>query len=119
MNTVDRRAAIPAPSNATSLRLLLSHGLGTERSFASVCLGRTRQRWIRAARQFWIRPDENIFADGKGCASPANEQTHTYVNAYPWRADGIDNYFDRLKGTLTTKPKTFTWQCLKVGGQKF
>ncbi len=55
----------------------------------------------------------------KGVSTPINEGTHTYVNAYLWEADGVKNYFDRFKGTLTTEPKTFTWTCSKVGGQKF
>ena len=66
-----------------------------------------------------ITADNQAAMMEKGTPPPASEETHTYVNAYLWRADGVDNYFDRLKGTLTTKPKTFTWQCLKVGGKRF
>ena len=64
-------------------------------------------------------PDNDATMMEKGIPLPANEGTHTYVNAYLWEVDGVKNYFDRFKGTLTTEPKTFTWMCSKVGGQKF
>jgi hypothetical protein len=86
------------------------------------CTAKTAEGAVEAPpRSFHIQ----ITAEGqatvidKNAPPPANEETHTYVNAYLWRADGVDNFFDRIKGTLTTKPRTFTWHCQKVGGQKF
>ena len=86
------------------------------------CSARTADGMAEApARAFHVQmtADNEATMMEKGAPTPASEETHTYVNAYLWRADGVDNYFDRIKGTLTTKPRTFTWQCVKVGGQKF
>ena len=66
-----------------------------------------------------ITADNQATMMENGVPPPASEETPTYVNAYVWLADGVDNYFDRIKGPLTTKPKSFKWQCLKAGGQKF
>lgn len=73
------------------------------------------------ARTFRVHMTEDNEATmmEKGVSVPLNEETHTYVNAYLWKVDGVNNYFDRFKGTLTTKPATHTWQCVKVGGQRF
>lgn len=66
-----------------------------------------------------MKDDNEATMTERGAPTPANEETHTDVNAYLWRVDGVDNTFDRFRGTLTTTPKSFTWQCSKVGGQKF
>ncbi len=66
-----------------------------------------------------ITADNQATIKEEGAPPPTSEETRTYVNAYLWRADGVDSYFDRIEGTLTTKPKTLTWQCQKAGGQKF
>ena len=86
------------------------------------CTARTAEGAVEAPpRSFHVQitADNQATMMEKGIPPPASEETHTYVNAYLWRADGVDNYFDRIKGTLTTKPKSFTWQCQKAGGQKF
>lgn len=86
------------------------------------CVAKTADGVVQAPpRSFHVQitADNQVTMMEKGTPPPASEETHTYVNAYLWRADGVDHYFDRIKGTLTTKPKTFTWQCQKVGGQKF
>ena len=76
---------------------------------------------LAPTRTFHVQMDADNDATmmEKGTPTPTNEGTHTYVNAYLWEVDGVKNYFDRFKGTLTTEPKTFTWICSKVGGQKF
>jgi hypothetical protein len=86
------------------------------------CTSKTAEGAMEAIpRSFHVQitADNQATMIEKGAPPPTSEETHTYINAYLWRADGVDNYFDRLKGTLTTKPKTHTWQCLKVGGQRF
>ena len=86
------------------------------------CTAKTHEGTVEAPpRSFHVQitADNQATIMEKGTPPPTNEETHTYVNAYLWRADGVDNYFDRIKGTLSTKPETFTWQCVKAGGQKF
>ena len=95
---------------------------GRALDFDLVCTAKAADGRLEAPdRTFHVQvtDDNDATMQEKGAATPASEETHTYANAYLWKAGGVDNFFDRFKGTLTTKPRSFTWTCTKVGGQKF
>ena len=90
--------------------------------FDLVCTAKADDGTIEAPQRTFhvqISDDDQVAMMERGVPTPSKEETHTYVNAYLWRADGVDHHFDRFTGKLTTKPKSFTWHCTKVGGQKF
>jgi len=78
--------------------------LSQERALAFVlaCTAKTADGAVEAPpRTFHVQitDDNQATMMERGTQPPANAETHTYVNAYLWRAEGVDNYSDRINGT--------------------
>jgi hypothetical protein len=63
--------------------------------------------------------------DGSAVATTMNDtplvaySTHTYMNAYMW-TNGTERYVvDRMSGVLSVKPSGKTYDCERLGGQRF
>jgi hypothetical protein len=74
---------------------------GRALDFDLVCTAKTADGMVEApSRTFHVQmTDENdATMMEKGVPTPAQEETHTYVNAYLWKADGVDNFLTGSRG---------------------